>query len=137
MSNRKEAPDTLALNHWFTSALADPARAHQLKHDWRKLLLAELPASDLQKEHLSLVPEGDAEELQKAIAMVVDHGGTIHIERDSEASPGTLIVQPKIAHEGAAIPNISIKIFHCTFDANCRNWHCHWGPASRIIDIGQ
>jgi hypothetical protein len=125
------APDTLALNHWFSSALADPTRARHLKDDWRKLLLAELPASDQQREHLSLVPTSDAQELQKAIAMTVDHGGTIHIERDSESSPGTLIVQPKITRESAGTANISIGVFHCTFDAYCKNWHCGWGPVRK------
>jgi hypothetical protein len=80
-----------------------------------------------QAESLSLVPPDDADELQKAIAMVVDHGGTIHIERQSEHSPGKLVVQPKSTEPSVA--QLSVGIFHCTFDANCRNWHCGWGPA--------
>jgi hypothetical protein len=93
-----------------------------------KLVHAELPSSDGQKEHLSLVPASDAKELQHAIAMVVDHGGTIKIERDSEHSPGKLVVYPSAKSETA---NFSVGIFHCTFDANCRHWHCGWGPAKK------
>jgi hypothetical protein len=131
LTNTTEAPtaDTAALNQWFTSVLADPTRARQLKGDWMKLLQAELAVTDRQKEHLSLVPAGDAKELQSAIALVVDHGGTIHIDRDSEHSPGVLVVQPK--QPGGETLDFSIPIFHCTFDANCRNWHCGWGPAKR------
>lgn len=121
------APDTTALNDWFKSALADPARSEELRRDWMKLLRQDLPLSERQKEHLSLVPPQDAKELQAAIAQVVEHGGTIHIERDSEQSPGELIVQPQAT--GKLQPDFSVGIFHCTFDANCRNWHCGWGPA--------
>lgn len=124
-----QAADTAALNQWFTSVLADPTRARQLKGDWMKLLQAELAVTDRQKEHLSLVPAADAMELQKAIAMVVDHGGTIHIERDSERSPGVLVVQPK--KPGVETVDFSVGVFHCTFDANCRHWHCGWGPAKK------
>jgi hypothetical protein len=124
----KHAPNTAALNHWFASALADPARKRALREDWMTLLRKELPVSDSQKEHLSLVPAADAAELQRAMAMVVDHGGTIHIERESERSPGTVVVQPN-TNPGTA--KFSVGIFHCTFDANCRNWHCGWGPARK------
>jgi len=73
------------------------------------------------------VPADDAKELQKAMAMVVDRGGTIHINRQSESGPGTLTVQPT----GLETADFSVGIFHCTFDANFRNWHCGWGPARR------
>lgn len=123
------ATNTAAINDWFKSVLADPARANELKHAWMKLMNKELPLSAPQKEHLSLVPNRDANELQTAIAQVVQHGGTIHIERDSEHSPGLLVVHP--ARTDAANPEFSVGIFHCTFDANCRNWHCGWGPAKK------
>lgn len=92
-----------------------------------KLLLSTFDTTSQQAESLSLVPPDDAKELQKAIAMVVDHSGTIHIERESERSPGKLVAQPKSTE--AREPHLSVGIFHCTFDANCRNWHCGWGPA--------
>jgi hypothetical protein len=93
-----------------------------------KLVRAELALSDSQNEHLSLVPASEAKELQHAMAMVVEHGGTIQIERDSEHSPGTLVVHPKQKSETA---DFSVGVFHCTFDANCRHWHCGWGPAKK------
>ena len=123
------AVKTSAFNEWFKSALADPARAKELKHDWMKLADKELALSAPQKEHLSLVPTEDAKGLQAAIGQVVDHGGTIHIERDSEQSPGLLVVHPK--KTDTISPEFSVGIFHCTFDANCRNWHCGWGPAKK------
>jgi hypothetical protein len=130
-TNKSAVPNTAAFNHWVKSALADPERALQLKADWRKLLITELPVSEAQKEHLRSLPEDDAKKLQNAISMVVDHGGTVRVERASETSPGLLIVEPAATAPApaAAQAKFSVIIFHCTFDANCRNWHCGWGPA--------
>ena len=84
-----------------------------------------------QKEHLSDIPAADAKALQEAIGLVVDKGGSIHIERVNEKSPGTLIVQPAAAaaplsaavaagggvSSGSSVnPAFSVGIFHCTFD---------------------
>lgn len=127
-----QAPDTAAFNHWVKSALADPTRANLLKIDWRKFMESELSLSENQKKHLFQIPASDAKALQEAIANVVDHGGKIHMERDSETSPGVLIVQPKASGSKTAHtfePNLSVGIFHCTFNAHCRNWHCGLGPA--------
>lgn len=135
-----KTPNTAALNHWFKSALADHTKAHQLKSDWRKLLISELPLTEDQKHTFSSIPAADAKELQAAIAKVVDHGGTIHIERDSETSPGRLVVQPKAAHatdSAIAQPEFSLGIFHCTFDGFFRNWHCHWGPGLTGVTEGK
>jgi hypothetical protein len=131
-TNETPPPDTAALNGWLTSALADSARSTHLRKDWIKLLGEEMPLSEAQRDHLSQIPAKDAAELQAAIASVVEHGGTVHFERESMRSPGKLIVQPK-KKDGAKPsekldPAFSLGIFHCTFDANCRNWHCHWGP---------
>jgi hypothetical protein len=127
----EKAPNTAAFNQWVQSALANPERARRLKSNWRKLVMEELPVSEAQKQHLYSIPEKDAHELQEAIATVVEHGGTIHLERASETSPGTLVVQPSkdaLGSNGAAQAKFTVIIFHCTFDANCRNWHCGWGP---------
>ena len=135
-TNQTTPPDTAALNAWFASALADSTRSHHLRKDWIKLLGEEMPLSDAQREHLAQIPAKDAEDLQAAIASVVDHGGTVHFERESMRSPGKLIVQPKPKGKakpaGTLEPAFSIGIFHCTFDANCRNWHCHWGPGLTV-----
>jgi hypothetical protein len=106
--------------------LADPARAHKLKDNWMKLLKTELPLTDQQKKILSLIPASDAKELKAAVAMVVDRGGTIHIERKTEQSPGTLIVQPN--PPGGKTAELKVNFFHCKFNAHCRDWHCGWGP---------
>ena len=131
-TNQAPPPDTAALNAWFKSALADSARSNHLRKDWIKLLGEEMPLSDAQRAHLSEIPAKDAAELQAAIASVVDGGGTVHFERESMRSPGKLIVQPKKKGGAKAAekldPAFSVGIFHCTFDANCRHWVCHWGP---------
>jgi hypothetical protein len=36
--------------------------------------------------------------------------------------------RPK-AVEQSLEPNLSVGVFHCTFNAHCRNWHCGWGPS--------
>lgn len=142
----KPAPKTADFNEWFKSALADPKRKSGLKTNWIELVKSELPVSADQKEHLSDIPAADAKALQEAIGLVVDKGGSIHIERVNEKSPGTLIVQPAaaaaplsaavaagggVSSGGSVNPAFSVGIFHCTFDANCRNWHCGWGPAKK------
>ena len=136
------------VNHWFAAALTDPSRKAQLKHDWVGLLLTEIEATPQQQASLRSLPPADAKELQAVIAQVAEHGGTIHVDRPSETGPGMLIVQP--AHPGgpAATPGgpvpeaaiggggaagLSIGIFHCTFDAHCRHWHCSWGPAIKNL----
>lgn len=126
-AGRKPTLTTANVNKWCKSVLADPARASLLKESWIKLLLSSFNMTRQRAESLSLVPPDDAAELQRALAMVVDHGGTIHIERKSERAPGKLVVQPKSTD--AREPQLSVGICHCTFGANCRNWHCGWGPA--------
>lgn len=121
--------DTSRINQWFTSVLADSAQAKNLKTDWKTLLENQLPLTAQQKGSIASIPENDAKELNSAVAMVVDHGGTIHLERDSERSAGTLVVQP--ISNGNKTADLSVGVFHCKFDANCRNWHCGWGPARK------
>jgi hypothetical protein len=129
----KTPPDTAIFNKWFAGVLADPAKAKQLKADWRKLMIQELAVSSQQKEDLSQIPAKDAEELQQAIAMVVDHGGKIYFDRSSESSPGELFVEPKVVKRDVPQPDpkLSIIIFHCTFDGFFRHWKCGWGPAKK------
>ncbi|HEY4271221.1 MAG TPA: hypothetical protein VGM65_04390 [Candidatus Udaeobacter sp.] len=124
-----QVTNTTAINQWITSVLADPARAHELKRNWMKLLKAELPLSNQQSESLALIAENDAKKLRAAVAMVVDNGGTIHIERKTQHSAGTLILQPKSL--GNKTAELSVTVFHCTFNAHCRDWHCGWGPVRK------
>jgi hypothetical protein len=122
---------TASLNDWFHATLADPARSGRLKQDWIALLETDLGMDAGQRESLLHLPAKDAGELQAAIARVVDHGGTIRVERASEHSAGKLVVRPNQAagtNPEGANPQFSIGIFHCTFDANFRHWHCGWGP---------
>ena len=121
-----QATNTGAFNQWIKSVLVDPKRAYELKGDWMKLLKTELPLTDQQKKSLSLIPASHAKELKTAVAMVVDKGGTIHVERKTEQSPGTLIVQPNAPGDKTA--ERAVTVFHCTFNAHCRDWHCGWGP---------
>jgi hypothetical protein len=150
------------VNHWFAAALTDPARKAQLKHDWVGLLLTEIEATPQQQASLRSLPPADAKELQAVIAQVAEHGGTIHVDRPSETGPGMLVVQPahpggpaathggpaathggpaathggpapEAAVAGGGAAGLSVGIFHCTFDAHCRHWHCAWGPAKKQL----
>ena len=123
----KPALTTANLNAWLASVLADPARAKKLKDNWRELMVAEFDATKEQMNSLTIGPGKHADELDDALARVVNGGGTIHVERASEHGPGRLIVSPKAG--GSETADLSIGIYHCTFDANCRNWHCGWGPS--------
>jgi hypothetical protein len=120
------------VNAWLKTVLADAARAKRLKENWTQYLLAEFDATDEQVRNLAHVPPEHAAELKRAIEMVVDGGGSIRLERHSEPGPGKLIVEPTIEQPktpGQVTPALSVGVFHCTFDAHCRNWHCGWGPA--------
>jgi len=126
-ASQPHAVDTSRINQWFTTVLSDSAQAKNLKADWKTLFEKALPLTPGQKASITSIPEADAKELNSAVAMVVDHGGTIHLQRQSESSPGTLIIQP--LENGNRTAELSVGVFHCKFDANCRNWHCKWGPA--------
>ena len=104
-------------------------RARHLREDWRQLLLDEFAVTAEQRASLADIPPDDARELQNAVALVVDQGGTIRLERESERSPGRLIVAPEPADSATA--ELSVGVFHCTYDANCRNWRCGWGPTRK------
>jgi hypothetical protein len=121
---------TASLNEWFGKALADPARSGHLKQDWIRLLEADFGMSRQQRESLLHLPEKDAGELQAAIAKAVEQGGTIRIERASEQAAGKLVIESRRQQgpQTGATPAFSLWIFHCTFDANFRHWHCGWGP---------
>jgi len=120
---------TANVNQWLKSVLADPARARQLKDGWVELLIDEFTTTKEQVESLALIPADHAKDLQTAIGRVVDHGGTIVVERDSEDRPGKLIITPRPASPNVA--ELSVGVFHCTFNAHCRKWKCGWGPAKK------
>jgi hypothetical protein len=128
-ARRKPPLTTATANQWITNVLADPVRARQLRADWRQLVLDEFTVTAEQRASLADIPPDDARELQDAVSLVVDQGGTIRLERESERSPGRLVVAPGPA--GPVTAELSVGIFHCTYDANCRNWRCGWGPARK------
>jgi hypothetical protein len=72
----KPAVTTASVNAWLKSVLADPDRATLLKNDWRALLTSELEATSDRAKNVAAIPSKDSKELQEAIAMVVDEGGT-------------------------------------------------------------
>ena len=128
-ARRKPPLTTATANQWITDVLADPMRARRLGEDWRQLVLDEFAVTAEQRASLADIPPDDARKLQDAVALVVDQGGTIRLERESERSPGRLIVAPEPA--GSATAELSVGVFHCTYDANCRNWRCGWGPTRK------
>jgi len=129
MTPKKPSLTTANVNRWLKTTLADPARARQLKQNWVEVLLDEFTTTKEQVESLALIPAEYAKDLQTAVGRVVDHGGTIVVERESEDSPGTLVVTPKNADPKAV--ELSVGIYHCTFNAHCRHWKCGWGPAKK------
>ena len=129
MKTTKPTLTTANVNQWLKSVLADPARARQLKESWVELLLDEFTTTKEQVESLALIPADHAKDIHMAIGRVVDHGGTIVVERDSEDRPGKLIITPTSASPNFA--ELSVGIFHCTFNAHCRKWKCGWGPAKK------
>jgi hypothetical protein len=107
--------------------IEDLSQARELRDtNWIELLNKKFVTTEKQAENLSLVPSDYVKELQKAIGMVVDYGGTVRVERESEQSAGEIFVRPNTT--GPDVASFTVGIFHCTFDANFRNWHCGWGP---------
>lgn len=123
---------TTDINRWFEQVLADHRRSGLLKKDWVKLAEEDSGISPLQRETLAQLPPNYVAELQAAMARVVDHGGSIRIERESEQGEGTLVVRPHAVAKESAAENpgtglsFNIPVYVCTFDAHCRHWHCHW-----------
>lgn len=122
---------THSVNAWFKEIVAHPKKSPLFKENWTKLLMSEFRLTHDQQDHISQIPAEYVADLQKAMNLVVDHGGAIRVERESETSPGKLIVEPSQPAGKPAPESFSVGIFHCTFDANCRHWHCGWGPAKK------
>jgi hypothetical protein len=113
-------------NRWIEAVISDPTRAQMLKKKtWMALILEEFALTREQARNLSRIPAEYVAELQRAADLVVDRGGTIRVERDSEAGPGSLTIQPNRSRS----MELSIGVYHCRFDAHCRRWRCGWGPA--------
>jgi len=113
-------------NRWIEAVISDPSRAQIVKKKgWMAALPEEFDLTREQARNLSRIPAEYVAELQRAADLVVDRGGTIRVERESEAGPGSLTVQPNRSRS----MELSIGVYHCRFDAHCRHWRCGWGPA--------
>lgn len=127
---RKPGLTTPNLNQWLKNVLSDLTMTRELRDkNWIQIIQDNFTLTKKQSENLSHVPPTQLKEMQKAIGMVLDYGGTIHVERKSEQGPGEVIVEPIAT--GPEVAAFSAGVFHCKFDANCRNWHCGWGPAKK------
>ncbi len=102
------------------------ARAAKLSRDWRAFIKGELSFTETQSDNLSNIPAGEADKVQRAFKHVVTHGGEFSVRLGSKDSSGTLVI--KITGTGAKARRFTIPILTCKYDANCRNWKCHWGP---------
>jgi hypothetical protein len=119
---------TVNLNEWLNATLKDPAQARKLDGKrWLDVLMSQFTVTKAQADALDAIPLSYVRGIQRAIAMVIEDGGDVHIERKSEHSPGDLYITPGGPQEA----DLSVGVFHCRFDANCRNWKCGWGPAKK------
>jgi hypothetical protein len=103
------------------------ARAAKLSRDWRAFIAGELSLSDTQAGNLRNIPANEVAKIQRAFKHVVTHGGEFSVKLGEGKSEGSLII--KMTGTGATARSFKIPLLTCTFDANCRNWHCHLGPA--------
>lgn len=103
------------------------ARATKLSRNWRALIAGELSISVIQAENLRSIPADEVAKVQRAFKHVVTHGGEFKAKLGEGKSEGSLIIN--MTGTGATLRTFKITILTCTFDANCRNWRCHLGPA--------
>ena len=100
----------------------------QLSKDWRAFIASEFSLSKTQAANLKNIPAEEVAKVQGGFRDAVKQGGEFRLKLGSEAGSGAgeLTIQPK----GPTTPSRTIKItiIKCTFDANCRNWHCKLGP---------
>ena len=103
------------------------ARAAKLSRDWRALIATELSISVVQAENLRSIPAEEVAKVQRAFKHVVTHGGEFNVKLGEGQSEGSLII--RMTGTGTTQRTFKIPLITCTFDANCRHWHCHVGPA--------
>jgi hypothetical protein len=114
------------------------ARARKLRSDWRRFFRDEFALSDDQQSHLDAIPARVASQIQHAFGEALDRGGYFRMRiprgrRGGELEIVTAGVGIKPPPGTATAPrgtfrSFNVVIFHCHYDANCRNWKCKLGP---------
>ena len=126
---RMPALTSVSANQWFTATFADPLKAMELIRDPRGLLLSAFSLTPKQRDHIFAIPDVKLEKIRDALDIVVRRKGKVSVERDAENKPGRLVMKySPSSSAGNVSPKLSIGIAHCTFDADCGNWQCGWGP---------
>jgi len=103
------------------------ARATKLSRNWRALIASELSMSVIQAENLRSIPAEEVAKVQRAFKHVVTHGGEFTAKLGDGQTDGSLNI--RMTGTGKTLRTFKITLLTCTFDANCRHWHCHLGPA--------
>lgn len=119
----------------FSKQKGKEEHAKRLKKDWRDYIQSEFRVTKTQRENIQNIPPGEVEKIQQALNKATDHGGTIQLRLGSDAAKSktgsgeplglTITSQDSAAH---GKKSMTIIICHCTFDADCCNWQCGWGP---------
>jgi len=97
----------------FERPISEEERA-LLIEDWQTGLTALLDVVSRHEETL---------DVQGELRQLLESGGEIVVDPG-----GAKIRLAPNRDESADSQRFSIGIFHCTFDANFRNWKCGWGP---------
>jgi len=121
------------VNHLITLILdgsSQEAMQHwgELKRDFRTFFASQFSLTPEQKRHLDGIPREEVKNIQKALDEMHAKGGSVQLELPSGGNGGRLNITVPPGKSSGVTTDLSIGVFHCTFDANCDDWNCGWGP---------
>jgi len=115
-----------SFNHWAAELLARPQSSALLRQGWLAALRSHFALTREQERAFAEIPHATSAEIQGAVESALSGGGKISVDRDARSGEGSLRIE---VPQQPGVAELSLGIFHCRFDAHCRNWHCRWGPA--------
>lgn len=133
--------DVESFNRWANSE-ADNKWVRTKQHakslgrtpTWIELVQENFAVGESQANALKEMSAESSAILQSAAERMRKNGGRVSVEKTSTGR-GQLLVERETVRKarGRTIGSgseslIKIPIAHCTFDADCTNWECGWGP---------
>lgn len=98
---------------------------------WLELVEGNFAVDEFQAKALKGMSAASSAILQSAAEQTTRSGGTVRVGKTATGG-GQLIFgsnnKPSPGAMGSGAQSLSIGIAHCTFDADCTNWQCDWGP---------
>ena len=126
--------DSEAANKWVRTK--DLAKSLGRTPTWLEVVEENFALDQSQANALKGMPAESSAILQSVAEQMRQKGGKVRVEKTSSGSGRLLVEREGIRKaRGQAVTSgiqpslqINIPIAYCTFDADCTNWNCGWGP---------